>query len=78
MKKLIIYKDEKNVIWCKTELFDGGFPYCNIERCYEHFRINFMHLPANTIHEYCFDEFRQCLFSVELHRLTETVKHNKL
>jgi hypothetical protein len=78
MKKLTIYKDEKNVIWCKTELFDGGFPYCDIERCYEHFRENFMHLSANTIHEYYFYEHRQCLFSVELHRLTETVKTNLL
>jgi hypothetical protein len=74
----MIYKDEKNVIWCKTELFDGSFPFCDIERCYEHFRENFMHLRANTIHEYYFDEDRQCLFSVELHRLTETVKTNLL
>jgi hypothetical protein len=78
MKKLTIYKDEKYVIWCKTELFDGGFPYCDMERCFDHFRANFLHYPANTMKEYYLDENRQCLFSVELHRLTETVKNNLL
>ncbi len=78
MKKLTIYKDEKGVIWCQTEPNTGGFPSCDIERCVEHYKANFATLPANTLHEYYYHDGRQCLFSVELHRLTETVKTNLL